>query len=42
VIEDEVQVENMTESLGAHRYGIQIKDDLFDYTEELGNQLVLI
>jgi octaprenyl-diphosphate synthase len=20
--------------LGAHRYGIQIKDDLFDYTEE--------
>jgi octaprenyl-diphosphate synthase len=42
VIEDEVQVENM-KSLGAHRYGIQIKDDLFDYTEEaIGNQLVLI
>jgi octaprenyl-diphosphate synthase len=35
VIEDEVQVENMRK-FGAHRYGIQIKDDLFDYTEEAG------
>jgi octaprenyl-diphosphate synthase len=33
VIEDEVQVEN-EKVWRAHRYGIPIKDDLFDYTEE--------
>jgi octaprenyl-diphosphate synthase len=35
VIEDEVQVENMRK-FGIIGMAFQIKDDLFDYTEEAG------